>query len=96
MVRLFDGDLTLSEILSMDIPAQRAMIQARLENLRKSQEAYSQGKIDAYSRRYANTMGLGGPIQTPSLPSSSQTEDQIPQQNTIDRSKSLNIHDRMG
>ena len=58
MVRLFDGDISLSEVLSMDIPSQRAMVQARLEQLRKSQEAYNEGKIDAYSRRYASTMGI--------------------------------------
>ena len=96
MVRLFDGDASLGEILSMDIPSQRAMIQARFENLRKSQEAYAQGKIDAYSRRYANTMGLGGAslnenYALPESNSSSQNEN-IP--NTVDRSKSLNAKHR--
>ena len=96
MVRLFDGDATLGEILSMDIPSQRAMIQARFENLRKSQEAYAQGKIDAYSRRYANVMGLGGAAvnNNYALPESnpSSQNQNIPQ--TIDRSKSLNVKDR--
>ncbi len=97
MVRLFDGDATLGEILSMDIPAQRAMIQARLENLRKSQEAYSQGKIDAYSRRYANVMGLGGStIDNSNLPESDPSSlENIPQNNTTDKSKSLNVKHRM-
>ena len=96
MVRLFDGDATLGEILSMDIPSQRAMIQARFENLRKSQEAYAQGKIDAYSRRYANVMGLGGASinSNYALPESNpSSQNQNVPQNTIDRSKSLNIKD---
>lgn len=83
MVRLFDGDISLSEILSMDIPSQRAMVQARLEQLRKSQEAYNEGKIDAYSRRYASTMGItgagGGSLPAP-LESNSDTSPQQKQQ----------------
>lgn len=57
ILRLFDGDLSLSEIISMDYPSQRAMVFARIENLKKSQEAFEQGKIDSYSRRYASSMG---------------------------------------
>lgn len=94
MVRLFDGDVTLSEILAMDIPSQRAMVQARLENLRRSQEAYKQGKIDAYSRRYANTFALSdSQLEALEQPSASQNE-KIPDKPTIDRSKSLNFKDR--
>lgn len=65
MLRLFDGDITLTELISLDIPSQRALVQARLENLKRSQEAYENGKIDMYSRRYASTMSSG--------PSSSST-----------------------
>jgi len=92
MVRLFDGDLTLGEILSMDIPSQKVMVQARLENLRRSQENYSKGQIDAYSRRYANTMAFGAPSSIYKDSESSPEEEQG--NNTIDRSKSLNFHDR--
>ena len=93
MVRLFDGDISLSEVLSMDIPSQRAMVQARLEQLRKSQDAYNEGKIDAYSRRYASTMGItsAGGASLPS-PDYSST-DTSPQQNQQE-TRSLNARAR--
>lgn len=91
MVRLFDGDISFTEIMSMDIPASRAMIQARLENLRRSQEQYSQGILDAYSRRYASTM-FSGPSRTLSSPED-QPSNQNQQHDEIDRSHSRNIHD---
>ena len=93
MVRLFDGDISLSEVLSMDIPSQRAMVQARLEQLRKSQEAYNEGKIDAYSRRYASTMGITGSGGSPTLPGYSQDADTSPQQNQQEK-QSLNARAR--
>lgn len=61
LLRLFDGDVGLSELVSLDLPSQRALVQARIENLKKSQKAYEEGRIDAYSRRYAASMGMGGP-----------------------------------
>lgn len=90
MVRLFDGDVTLSELLSMDIPSQRALVQARLENLRRSQEAYKQGKIDSYSRRYANSFGLTD-SQMNALTQSSSSQNMVPEKPTH---KSLNFKDR--
>lgn len=94
IVRLFDGDLSLSEVLSMDIPSQRAMVQARLEQLRKSQEAYNEGKIDAYSRRYASTMGITGAGGGNSLPSPDYSDaDTSPQQNQQEK-QSLNARAR--
>jgi hypothetical protein len=41
----------------MDLPGQRALIQSRIDNLKESQENLEKGKIDSYSRRYANVMG---------------------------------------
>lgn len=98
MIRLFDGDYTPSEILSMDIPSQRVMVKARLEALKRSQENYANGILDAYSRRYANVMtGQSNSSTYFSAPTSSQNqvEDNSEQDDhpTIDRSRSLNIHD---
>ena len=97
MIRLFDGDMNAEQILSMDIPSQRVMIKARLENLKQSRENYKNGIIDAYSRRYAGNMGgaLGGGISEYSVggdnePSLEETSSQI---SGIDRSRSLNLHD---
>jgi hypothetical protein len=56
-LRLFDGDITLTELVHMDLPSQRALIQSRIDNLKESQENYENGKIDSYSRRYATIMG---------------------------------------
>lgn len=97
MIRLFDGDISADQILSMDIPSQKVMIKARLENLKQSQENYKNGIIDAYSRRYAGSMGgtLGGTSKYSTggdnEPSLDNTDSQISQ---IDRSCSLNLHDR--
>jgi hypothetical protein len=41
----------------MDLPSQRSLIQARIDNLKESQENYENGKLDSYSRRYASIMG---------------------------------------
>jgi len=97
MIRLFDGDMNAEQILSMDIPSQRVMIKARLENLKQSRENYKNGIIDAYSRRYAGNMGgaLGDGISEYSVggdnePSLEETSSQI---SGIDRSRSLNLHD---
>ena len=30
ILRLFDGDISLTELLAFDVPSQRAMVQARL------------------------------------------------------------------
>lgn len=59
LVRLFDGDLTFDELMRMDMGSQKLMLRARLEQLKRSQEAFSRGVIDSYSRRYA-AMGFGG------------------------------------
>jgi hypothetical protein len=56
-LRLFDGDLLLTEIVHMDLPSQRALIQSRIDNLKESQDNYENGKLDSYSRRYAAVMG---------------------------------------
>jgi hypothetical protein len=67
-LRLFDGDITLTELVHMDLPSQRALIQSRIDNLKESQENYENGKLDSYSRRYANVMGgyLNTPTHRPS------------------------------
>lgn len=94
LIRLFDGDLTASEVLSMDIPSQRAMVKARLENLKRSQENYANGTIDAYSRRYASSMSIGGSdYSSPSLVQTSHEEQNDSQPDVIDRSNSRNIKD---
>jgi hypothetical protein len=69
ILRLFDGDVSLTELVHMDLPSQRALIQSRIDNLKESHENYENGKIDSYSRRYANVMGgfipgRGGPERT--------------------------------
>jgi hypothetical protein len=56
-LRLFDGDITLTELVHMDLPSQRALIQSRIDNLKESQENFENGKLDSYSRRYASIMG---------------------------------------
>lgn len=67
MVRLFDGDLSFTELMAMDIPLQNAMINARLENLRQSKEAYiKNGITDSYSKSYVVNQGFGGML--PSTP----------------------------
>jgi hypothetical protein len=96
LIRLFDGDFTPTEILSMDIPSQRAMVKARLEALKRSQENYNNGILDAYSRRYAATMGTSSghsAYMTPSSSSQSIEDHSDDNNNTIDRSSSLNIRD---
>ena len=99
MIRLFDGDMSLSEILSMDIPSQRVMVKARLENLKQSQENYKNGIIDAYSRKYAGMGGMFGGVSEYSsggdnLLSHNENDSQDSDNSVIDRSRSLNIHDR--
>lgn len=94
MVRLFDGDYTASEVLAMDIPSNRVMIAARLQALKESQEKYKNGVIDAYSRRYANTMGSFEDFTTSSQSSPSQ-EESIEQDNyTNNNNQSLNLRAR--
>jgi hypothetical protein len=56
-LRLFDGDISLTELVHMDLPSQRALIQSRIDNLKESQENFENGKLDSYSRRYASVMG---------------------------------------
>lgn len=96
MIRLFDGDISADQILSMDIPSQRVMIKARLENLKQSQENYKNGIIDAYSRRYASSMGgLGGGSSEYSIEQDSDSSQNVDSQiSGIDRSRSLNFRDR--
>ena len=96
ILRLFDGDISLTELLAFDVPSQRAMVQARLTNLRRSQEAFENGKGDAYSRRYASTMGVGGGSSTSisysaSSPSSNSNTGQG--KDIVDRSHSMNAKD---
>ena len=96
ILRLFDGDISLTELLAFDVPSQRAMVQARLTNLRRSQEAFENGKVDAYSRRYASTMGVGGGSSTSisysaSSPSSNSNTGQG--KDIVDRSHSMNAKD---
>lgn len=93
MIRLFDGDYSASDILSMDIPSQRVMIAARLRALKESQEKYKNGIIDAYSRRYANTMGSFDDYSTSSLSSPSH-EETIEQDDTNNNNRSLNLRAR--
>lgn len=91
MIRLFDGDYSVSDILSMDIPSQRVMIAARLRALKESQEKYKNGIIDAYSRRYANTMGSFDDYSTSgNLTSPSHEEPD----NTNNNNRSLNLRAR--
>lgn len=95
ILRLFDGDISLTELLAFDVPSQRAMVQARLTNLRRSQEAFENGKVDAYSRRYASTMGVGGSSTSISYSASSPSSDSNTGQgkDIIDRSNSMNAKD---
>lgn len=96
ILRLFDGDISLTELLAFDVPSQRAMVQARLTNLRRSQEAFENGKVDSYSRRYASTMGVGGGSSTSiSYSASSPSSDSNTGQgkDIIDRSNSMNAKD---
>ena len=96
ILRLFDGDISLTELLAFDVPSQRAIVQARLTNLRRSQEAFENGKVDAYSRRYASTMGVGGGSSTSiSYSASSPSSDSNTGQgkDIIDRSNSMNAKD---
>ena len=97
ILRLFDGHISLTELLAFDVPSQRAMVQARLTNLRRSQEAFENGKVDAYSRRYASTMGVGGGGSSTSIsysassPSSNSNTGQG--KDIVDRSHSMNAKD---
>jgi hypothetical protein len=95
-LRLFDGDISLTELMNMDIPSQRALVQSRIKKLNESMENLENGRVDAYSRRYAGTMGGGFGGGSSSgisyhAPSSSQTGDN--QNDKIDRSKSRNYKD---
>lgn len=79
MVRLFDGDISLTEILHMDLPMTRAWVEARLKRLQESQKNYEKnGIIDSYSRRYMNSMSPFGmhasSSSSPVLESSSEDE----------------------
>ena len=95
LLRFFDGDVTINELLSMDIPSQRALFQARLENLKKSQEAFANGKIDAYSRRYASTMS--SEIEGTTTAHSEESEPALPDESVSYeqsiRQRSRNIKD---
>lgn len=95
MVRLFDGDYTASEILSMDIPSTRSMISARLKALKESQDKYQNGIIDAYSRRYANTMGnFDDMTSSLSLPSQNESIEQTDDNSNNYNNQSLNLRAR--
>jgi len=88
MVRLFDGDISLTEILHMDLPMTRAWVEARLKRLQESQKNYEKnGIIDSYSRRYMNSMSPFGMHASPSSsPASESSEDEAPPPR-----KSLNV-----
>lgn len=95
-LRLFDGDISLTELMNMDIPSQRALVQSRIKKLNESMENLENGRVDAYSRRYAGTMGGGFGGGSSSgisyhAPSSGQSGDN--QNDKIDRSKSRNYKD---
>jgi hypothetical protein len=49
ILRLFDGDISLTELVHMDLPAQRALVQSRIDNLNESQEKLKNGIVDSYS-----------------------------------------------
>jgi hypothetical protein len=61
MLRLFDGDVSLTELVHMDLPSQRALVQSRIDNLRESQEKLKKGIIDSFSisNRYGGALGSG-------------------------------------
>lgn len=79
-LRLFDGDVTLTELVHMDLPSQRALIKSRVDNLKESQENFENGKLDSYSRRYASVMG--GFLNSRRLPSASEEQKQIEDKET--------------
>jgi hypothetical protein len=60
MLRLFDGDVSLTELVHMDLPSQRAWVHSRIDNLRESQEKYKKGIIDSFSISNRYTSSLGG------------------------------------
>ena len=95
MIRLFDGDMSPTEILSMDIPSQRVMVRARMENLKRSQENYKNGILDAYSRRYASSMGgfFGGGDTSASSQDDTDNTTLQDTHDEIDRSRSSNFRD---
>lgn len=70
VLRLFGNDISLTELMRMDLPSTRAFIDARQRNLTKSMENYRDGKIDYYSSQYL-VGGFGGGISS-SKDSSSQ------------------------
>jgi hypothetical protein len=74
ILRLFDGDVSLTELVHMDLPSQRALIQSRIDNLKESHENFENGKLDSYSRRYANVMGAF--IQNKTPPAEKTSEEQ--------------------
>jgi hypothetical protein len=75
ILRLFDGDITLTELVKMDFPSQRALVQSRIMNLKESMERYEkEGKVDFYSKGYASILGgISG-----SSPQDEQTPDNKP------------------
>lgn len=48
--KLFEGDITYTELVSMDIPYLRSLTQARLANLSRSRELLKQGQVDNFSK----------------------------------------------
>jgi hypothetical protein len=57
MLRLFDGDISLTELVHMDLPSQRALVQSRIDNLKESQEKLKNGIVDSYSISRQNVLG---------------------------------------
>lgn len=62
-MRLFDGDVTLGEIMNLDIPLKKSLMMARLTNLKKSRERFEKhGEIDSYTRKEMSNGMLSGLI----------------------------------
>lgn len=51
LIKLFDGDITYTELVNMDIPYLRSLTQARLANLAKSRDLLKKGQVDGFSKK---------------------------------------------
>jgi hypothetical protein len=51
-IRLFEGDYSGSELVHLDIPLLKSLVEARLANMEKSRKILeTQGKVDAFTKR---------------------------------------------
>lgn len=82
MVRLFDGDVSFTEIMNMDLPMSKAFVEGRLKRLQESQRNYEKnGIIDSYSRRYVSSMSpFGGGMHAsgPTSPDDESVSESLP------------------